>query len=135
MELSFCYPSDFNGAVRINLKGREPGCLVEPDTEYDPLCKELAFELSRLINIDTGERAVRDVLRVRSAYKGEYLGELSDIVVKWIGDVPIRGLYSPLSTVTGENRHERSEAHRDYGFIIASGKHIFRGKALLREHI
>ncbi len=41
---AFCFPSDFNGAIRINLKGREPNGLVNPG-EYESLCESLAEDL------------------------------------------------------------------------------------------
>lgn len=128
---AFCFPSDFNGAIRINLKGREPEGLVEPGAEYESLCEELIHEFSQLINIDTGKKAASEVLRVDKVHKGEYIDELPDIVVKWVGDAPIMGLYSPrIGTVTGENHHERTGAHRPYGFLIAAGKHIAQGRTV-----
>ena len=80
---AFCTPSDFNGSIRINVKGREPEGLVEPGAEYESLCSDLIRELGNFINIDTGEKAASDVLRVHQMYTGEYLDELPDIVVKW----------------------------------------------------
>lgn len=126
---AFCLPSDFNGAIRINLKSREPEGLVEPGAEYESLCNELTKELSQLINIDTGKKAVCEVLRVDQIHEGEYIDELPDIIVVWAGDAPISGLYSPrIGTVTGENRHDRVGAHTSYGFLIAFGKHITKGR-------
>jgi predicted AlkP superfamily phosphohydrolase/phosphomutase len=128
---AFCFPSDFNGAIRINLKGREPEGLVEPDAEYESLCEELMYEFNQLINIDTGKKAASEVLRVDRVHGGEYIHELPDIVLKWAGDTPIRGLYSPrIGNVTGENHHERTGAHRPYGFLIAAGKHIAQGRTV-----
>ena len=128
---AFCLPSDFNGAIRINLKGREPEGLVEPNAEYESLCEELIHEFSQLINIDTGKKAASEILRVGQVHKGEYLEELPDIVVKWAGEAPIRGLYSPrIGTVTGEDCHERTGVHRPYGFLMAAGKHIAQGRTV-----
>jgi len=122
---AFCIPCDFNGAIRINLKGREPEGLVEPGAEYESLCNELVQELSQLINEDTGKKAVSEVLRVERIHKGDYTDELPDIIVKWVGDSSVNGLSSTrIGTVTGQSNHERSGAHRPYGLLIASGKHI-----------
>ena len=122
---AFPLPSDFNGAIRINLKGREAEGLVEPGAEYESLCDELIQELSQLVNIDTGKKVVSEVVRVDQIHKGDYLHELPDIVVRWATDAPIRGLYSPrIGTVTGENQPGRTGAHRSYGFLIAAGKHV-----------
>jgi predicted AlkP superfamily phosphohydrolase/phosphomutase len=134
--LAFCFPSDFNGAVRINLKGREPKGRVEPGQEYDALVRDLMTELGRLKHADTGESAVAEVVRVDEVHSGPFLSELPDIVVKWRGDRPIRGLQSDrIGTVTGENHHERSGAHRPVGFLLSSGKHIVPGSRSERGHV
>lgn len=128
---AFCLPNDFPGAIRINLKGREPHGLVEPGKEYDSICDELIHELSEIINVDTGRNAVRRVQRIDKVYQGENLYDLPDLIVIWTRDAPIRTIYSPrIGTVSGENPERRTGAHRPYGFLLASGKHISRGKTV-----
>ncbi|MGH7909321.1 MAG: alkaline phosphatase family protein [Thermodesulfobacteriota bacterium] len=128
---AFCIPNDYAGAIRINLKGREPNGLVRPGKEYDALCDELVRELSELVNTDTGKKAVSEVLRIDELYQGEHIRDLPDLIVKWAGDAPIRALHSPrIGTISGENPERRTGAHRPYGFLIASGKHISQGKAV-----
>ncbi len=128
---AFCIPNDYNGAVRINLKGREPNGIVEPGKEYDALCNELVRELSELVNTDTGKKAVSEVLRIDELCQGENIWDLPDLIVKWAGDAPIKALYSPrIGTVTGENPERRTGAHRPYGFLVASGKNIIQGKTV-----
>ena len=126
---AFCLPNDFAGAIRINLKGREPHGLVEQGREYNAICDELVKELSALENADTGKKAVKEVLRVDELYHGENLKDLPDLIVKWAGDAPIRTIHSSrIGTVSGENPDSRTGGHKTYGFLIASGKHISRGK-------
>jgi predicted AlkP superfamily phosphohydrolase/phosphomutase len=128
---AFCVPNDLSGAIRINLKGREPNGLVEPGREYDALCEELMEEFSSLINVDTGEKAVSEVIRVDRAYQGEHTWELPDLIVNWSEDAPIKTLYSPrIGTVSGESPDKRTGAHRPYGFLLCSGKNISQGKIL-----
>ncbi len=128
---AFCIPNDYTGAIRINLKGREPHGLVEPGKEYDALCDELINELSTMVNPDTGKKAVSEVLIIDKLYQGEHIWDLPDLIVKWAGDAPIRALYSPrIGTISGENPERRTGAHRPYGFLVASGKHISRGKTI-----
>ena len=128
---AFCIPGDFPGAIRINLKGREPNGLVEPGKEYDALCDELITELESLLNPDTGKKAVSEVLRIDKLYQGEQLWELPDLIVKWIGDAPIRALYSPrIGIVIGNNTDKRSGEDRSDGFFIAYGKHIRQGNTV-----
>jgi hypothetical protein len=128
---AFCLPNDFTGAIRINLKGREPHGLVEQGREYNALCDALVKELSALENADTGKKAVKEVLRVDELYHGENLWDLPDLIVKWAGDAPIRTIHSSrIGTVSGVNPDSRTGGHKTYSFLIASGKHIARGKAI-----
>jgi predicted AlkP superfamily phosphohydrolase/phosphomutase len=125
---AFCIPGDFPGAIRINLKGREPNGLVEPGEEYESLCEQLINELQSLVNPDTGEKAVSEVVRVDKLYQGKLLWELPDLIVKWTGDAPVRALYSPIiGTVRGDNPDKRSGEDKPEGFITAYGKHVKSG--------
>jgi predicted AlkP superfamily phosphohydrolase/phosphomutase len=126
---AFCLPNDFPGIIRINLVGREPNGMVEPGREFESICDELIRELSEIINVDTGRKAVKEVQRVDKLYRGENASDLPDLVVKWAGDAPIKTIYSPrIGTLSGDNPDSRTGAHSSHGFFIASGKHIKLGK-------
>lgn len=129
---AFIIPGEFSGAIRVNLKGREPNGLVEPGNEYDSLCDQL----SCLVNVDTGEYAVKEVVRLDRLFQSENIEQFPDVIVKWAGDMPIRELYSPrIGTVSGASHEIRSGAHRSKGFLIASGKNIGKGKTIDEGHI
>jgi predicted AlkP superfamily phosphohydrolase/phosphomutase len=133
---AFNVPNDYAGAIRINLKGREPHGLVEPGREYDALCDELIQELGELINPETGKEAVSQVIRVDKMFQGENLRDLPDLIVKWTGNAPVRALSSPrIGTVCGDLCDKRTGAHRPHGFLIASGKNIRQGRAEEEGHI
>jgi predicted AlkP superfamily phosphohydrolase/phosphomutase len=133
---AFIIPGEFSGVIRVNLKGREPNGLVESGNEYDCLCDQLIEKLSSLVNVDTGENAVREVVRLDRLFQSENIEQFPDIVVKWAGDMPIRELYSPhIGTVSGASHEIRSGAHRSKGFLIASGKNICKGKTIDGGHI
>jgi predicted AlkP superfamily phosphohydrolase/phosphomutase len=133
---AFAIPNDYAGAIRINLKGREPHGLVAPGREYDALCDFLIEEIGRLVNPDTGKEAVSRVVRVDRLYRGENLKELPDLVVQWAGDAPLRALYSPaIGTVSGLLLDKRTGAHRPDGFLIAAGRHIRQNGASGRGNI
>jgi predicted AlkP superfamily phosphohydrolase/phosphomutase len=122
---AFCVPSDYAGAIRINLRGREPNGRVEPGVEYDSFCAELARELEALVDPDTGRRAVARVIKVRDAYAGEHVDSLPDLAVWWTGEAPIRALASPrVGTVRGELPDKRSGAHMPYGFLVSAGHRL-----------
>jgi len=121
--LAFAVPSDNSGAIRINLKGREPHGLVEPGEPYRALCDELAQVFSALINPATGRRAVREVVQVRQRYHGDQIDELPDLLVRWTHDAAITALTSPrIGTVSGVLPDERTGAHMPDGFLLAAGE-------------
>lgn len=133
---AYCYPSDFSGAIRINLKGREPQGIVELGEEYEVLCDEIVEEMKQLVNIDTGESASVEVFKVDNYHEGNHRDTLPDIIVRWRGDAPITGLRSEkLGTLKGKSHHERSGAHRPHGFFIAKGKGIKAGEKIEGGHI
>jgi len=133
---AFDVPSDYSGAIRINLKGREPHGLVEPGDEYDRLCDRIAQDLLELVNPDTGDRAVAGVIKVKDIYQGNHLDELQDLIVQWKGDVPINHLESEkLGRVSGILPDKRSGAHMVNGFMLLSGKTIRANQQLDDAHI
>ena len=62
---AFCLPTDLEGCIRINLKGREPQGIVEPGAEYEALLPRARRPRCRSWSIrPPGGRAVREVLIV-----------------------------------------------------------------------
>jgi len=91
----FGVPSnEIAGAIRVNLIGREPQGRVRRGAEFDRLFDSLSNDLKELVNIDTGNPIVRDVLRTDRVYDGEHLDELPDIMVLWHNAEPIGGVRS-----------------------------------------
>ena len=133
---AFEVPSDYSGAIRINLKGREPHGLVEPGEEYDRLCDRLTQDLLELVNPGTGKQAVAGVIKVKDLYQGNCLDELQDLIVQWKGDAPINHLESEkLGRVSGILPDKRSGAHMVNGFMLTSGKSIRENQTLDDAHI
>ncbi|GJL54894.1 MAG: hypothetical protein NPIRA02_20260 [Nitrospirales bacterium] len=134
--LAFEIPSDYSGAIRINLKGREPHGLINPGEEYDRLCDEITQDLLELINPDTGEQAVAGVIKVKDLYKGNHLDELQDLIVQWNGNAPINHLESEkMGKVSGILPDKRTGAHMVNGFLLASGKTLRKNHILENAHI
>ncbi len=129
--LAFCVPGDYAGAIRVNLKGREPAGRVNPGDDYDQLCMELATELCSLINPATGQQAVREVTRIDQVYTGELINQLPDLIVQWSGDAPISALNSPrIGEVAGSEISQRSGEDRSDGFLFVAGPDISQGGSL-----
>lgn len=129
---AFFLPSDhFQGFISVNLQGREPWGIIEPGAEYEEVCGQLADELKRLINPQTGKCAVRDVVQVSKIYTGESVYDLPDVVVMWAEDGPIDQLYHPrCGLVANPGFQLRRTQHSAEGFLIAKGKYIKRGVTL-----
>jgi hypothetical protein len=121
--------NNMTGAVRINLKGREPFGAVEPGPEYESLCDELVARLLELEDPETGERAVQWVRRTRDLYSGPRLETLPDLFVEWQHHAPINALRSPaIGTVSGSLAAERTGDHWAQGLLIGRSPHFGRGE-------
>jgi len=121
----FSVPNDHTGAIRVNLRDREPLGFVEPGDAYDALCTELTSKLLQLVNSDTGHKAVQKVIRVRDIYKGECMNDLPDLIVKWRNDAPVFSLTSPaIGKVSGTLRDPRSGTHRKNAYYLGFGEGI-----------
>ncbi len=120
---AFCLPNDYTGAIRVNLKGREPRGRVAPGEEYEALIGMLTRELLALVNRDTGRPAVARVVRMDREYPGCPLGDFPDLVVVWANDAPITALASPaIGVVSGDFPERRSGAHRDDCFLLSGAR-------------
>jgi hypothetical protein len=94
---AFAVPSNnMTGAIRINLRGREPEGVVEPGAEYEAFRREIAAALTVLENPETGRPAVRWVARVEELYEGPRLRDMPDLFVEWD-----HGARSPRSVLPG----------------------------------
>ena len=122
---AFALPNDFSGAIRINLKGREPNGQVEPGPEYEALCDEIAREFTSLTNPATGRPAVDKVLRGDEVCAGELRDEFPDLMIVWNREAPIAALRSErIGTVSGQLPDRRTGAHLVEGFLLGIGPGI-----------
>ena len=79
---AFAVPSDVQGFVRLNLRGREREGIVEPD-DADELMNELAVGLLSFHD-DDGRRVVESVVRTSEVEGGgERAAWLPDLLVTW----------------------------------------------------
>lgn len=85
---AFPLPMDHAGYIRINLRGREPRGIVEPE-EYGTLCNEIAEGFLDFKDAVSGRPIVRQVHRLADlAPPGAPAGHrLPDLVIEW-SDVP-----------------------------------------------
>jgi predicted AlkP superfamily phosphohydrolase/phosphomutase len=123
---AFALPSFSEGYVRINVRGREAGGLIDP-AAYDATCAEIAGHLQALVNPRTGAPAVRQVLRTRQdpLERDPYLPD-ADLIVLW-HNAPMDVVDSPAAGRIGPVPFKRSGSHVHRGFLLAAGPGIQPG--------
>ena len=135
--------ADLQGYIRVNLKGREAAGIVEPGSEVDSLCSEIADGLATFVDADSGEPVVESVMRTDRLYPGgQRRGDLPDLLVRW-SDSPAanhRAVISPRYgaipwPTPGRNPDGRSGNHRPEGFLIACGEPFRPASRIDAAHI
>jgi predicted AlkP superfamily phosphohydrolase/phosphomutase len=121
--------NDDCGAIRINLEGREPEGRVKAGREYDELCEAISRSLREIVNLESGEPLVGEVLRTDQLFEGPRRQHLPDLNVVWNRSAPIRKIYSKEIGVM-ERSHDspRSGDHRSTGFVLMHGSGIGSGR-------
>jgi predicted AlkP superfamily phosphohydrolase/phosphomutase len=128
---AFCLPTDLEGCIRLNVKGREPHGIVMPGAEYTKVCEEITDSLQWLINRLNGHPAVRQVINTEEALPGERRHALPDLIVLWAEDAEITEVYSPaLGTVQAPSPDVRTGTHRAPGFMLVRGPGVPQGQTL-----
>ena len=116
---AFCLPTDLEGCVRINVRGRELHGVVSRGVEYGRVCDEVADALGELVDPLTGKRAVRGVIRTDDVFPGPRRDHLPDLIVLWNRESPLRQVVSPaVGTVTEESPDRRPGTHAPPGFLL-----------------
>jgi predicted AlkP superfamily phosphohydrolase/phosphomutase len=125
---AFTLPSDLEGCIRINLKGREPQGIVEPGREYSELCEEIRARLVELTNPANGAPAVRRVWLRNEVFPGERQEQLPDLIVTWNNEATFQTIASPrFGWIEGDNADPRPGTHSPYGFLLAGGAGVPSG--------
>jgi len=133
---AYLLPTDLEGYIRVNLRGREPQGVVEPGAEFERVLAELTADLIALRDAQSGRAIVRDVIRTASVFPGDRGAYLPDLIVRWDSTGPITAARSPkIGTVASPSPDSRPGTHRGPGFVLAQGPGIPRGSALHDGHI
>jgi predicted AlkP superfamily phosphohydrolase/phosphomutase len=132
----FAVPTNANAAgIRLNLVGREPDGLLRPGTECEEFCDQLIADLHDLVEPVTGRPLVREVLRCRDLFPGEYADNLPDLLVRWNRNTPIAGVASPKigRIVREDTTTPRTGDHRPEGLYFLRGPGVEAG--VMREPV
>jgi predicted AlkP superfamily phosphohydrolase/phosphomutase len=131
-----CLPTDLEGCIRINLRGREPYGIVEEGSQYDDACAEITQALKELINPVSGEPAVRSVRRMDECFPGARRHYLPDLVVTWNAGAAIQAICSDrVGIVRGTSVDPRPGTHHPRSFIAARGPRVRPGHLGPNAHI
>jgi predicted AlkP superfamily phosphohydrolase/phosphomutase len=117
--------NEISGAVRCNVKGREPHGQIAPGPELQAFLKRLAEDLLKVVNPDSGQPIVAEVLRTDEVFAGEHSDLLPDLFVVWNRTSPIT---AAASSKIGEVRIPspawRPGNHSSDGFFFAYGPSV-----------
>jgi predicted AlkP superfamily phosphohydrolase/phosphomutase len=139
---SFCFalPNGLAvGGIRLNLKGREPMGLLEPEAA-PAFCGRLSQDLLAILDERTGRPLIKRVLRTAEIHVGKHLDRLPDLLVEWDDGVAtgslslgegtaatVRAFSERTGALEGENEYGRSGEHRARGFFVAAGPDVQSG--------
>lgn len=133
---AFCLPTDLEGCIRVNLRGREPHGIVEEGAHYDDVCAALTEAALALVNPDTGAPAVREVCRIDHRFPGGRRHHLPDLVLTWADAAPIARVYSERTgLVTGTSPDPRTGTHQPRSFVALRGPRVRGGTVVNGHHI
>jgi predicted AlkP superfamily phosphohydrolase/phosphomutase len=123
----FAVPTNANaGGIRLNVAGREPSGTLHPGPECEAFCESLIADLHDLVDPASGRPLVREVLRSRDLFTGEYADTLPDLIVRWNRDAPITGAASAKigRIIREDTSTARTGDHRPEGLYFIRGPGI-----------
>ena len=119
------------GQIYLNLKGREPQGIVEPDHEFKRIREEIIRELQGLLDEETGEKVVEEIYRKEEIYQGPHLREAPDIIFFPKGfEIAAFGEYEFASHRILDYSWGVSGSHRMDGLLMMKGELIQQGITL-----
>jgi predicted AlkP superfamily phosphohydrolase/phosphomutase len=125
------------GNIFVNLAGRDPHGIVNPDSEYGALLDEIETLLLALRDPVSGEPVVGSVSRPTQIYSGPAVGLAPDLIVDWTnGQYMMTEKNGPGGDVFVERRRKgmswpTTGSHRHEGVVVASGPGISRNSQMI----
>ncbi len=115
------------GQLYVNLKGREPKGAVSPGIEYENLISDLTQRLNAMMDPESGEPVVEQIIRTDEVYDGPYAGRAPDLMfftrnmeykAMGLSDFSSNKVFEPVFGTTGH--------HRMNGILICNGPGMFK---------
>ncbi|EGB14184.1 hypothetical protein DND132_0971 [Pseudodesulfovibrio mercurii] len=127
--IAWSLPSDHQGCIRLNVRGREPQGIIDP-VDYAGTVDNIVEQIGRLVNADTGNPIAERIFKIQETYAGgAHLDVLPDISVLWRNE-PINRVRHPQRGEFAVSRAPwgvRCGNHRLEGFCLATGPDIRNG--------
>jgi predicted AlkP superfamily phosphohydrolase/phosphomutase len=125
---AFALPlNEVAGAVRINLRGREPKGIV-PAQDYNSFLQELGDYFCSLRCVKTNVSLVRKVFTRDEIKSGEFGDRMPDLFIEWNTDQPIWTVTAPgMPPIHREFDDARTGHHINKGLLIYAGPNRDRG--------
>jgi len=134
----FALPMDYNGYIRLNIKGREKEGCVDP-ADVDGLVAELDAGLRSFRDIETGQPVIRGTIKVDDVVGADASRRrfLPDVIVLWANPFPASQSSGVVSDLCGEVRWPRGQLlssgrsgnHTSNGWFVAAGPGIEPGRS------
>ncbi|HWO41019.1 MAG TPA: alkaline phosphatase family protein [Candidatus Eisenbacteria bacterium] len=122
---AFAIPASYTSFIRVNLAGREPQGTVRRGADYRAVLERLESDLARLIDADTGEKAVTTVARTVELFQCEPHVSLPDLFVHWKPGRFMERVRHPKTELTQKKPDfYRPSDHSRHGFVAAAGPSI-----------
>lgn len=124
------------GQIYINLKGREPGGIVEPGAEYEAVRQRVIEALQTLRHPRTGRPLVDRIIPGDQIVHGPYAHSSPDLHLVFDGYRAIAfPLFATDSRIVTRQIRGDSGCHRSHGIFIACGPEIRQGEVVEGTHI
>jgi predicted AlkP superfamily phosphohydrolase/phosphomutase len=126
----FINTGQFHG-IRINLKGREPEGIINPE-EYDYVRDKIIAELNAMVDEEEERRVIECVFRREDIYWGHYVDRAPDII--FVPDYEYI-LSDRVRDHIFKRRRDGRGVHRREGILIIHGPNIKKGEKVDGAHI
>ncbi len=128
---AFSVPNnDAVGAIRISVKGRDKGGVVDP-ADYPRVRDDIAAAIEELTDPVTGRKVADTVTFCQEEYSGAYAAGLPDITILWDSSFAWNTIHSPrFGTLVLKNQDGRTGSHTPRGFVIVAGPGVSQGQRL-----
>jgi predicted AlkP superfamily phosphohydrolase/phosphomutase len=142
---AYCEENPYYPVFWINLKGRQPGGIVEPGRQYECVRDRLIRELEAWRHPETGAAIVEKVHRREDIYAGPCTDQAPDVIAEWA----LHQGYSYAFKLSAKSRAlgwiervdprnpesfqfytSKSGSHRREGIFVARGPNISAGMAI-----